>query len=395
MPHEILQYANYELFWNGQSLYQWVNKWKNSGKEFPVYVYSRKILAERFRAFQGAFPQAKIHFAMKSNHWSPLLKELQQMGSQVDVVSFGEAQAAMAAGFKPEQILFSGVGKTRKELQAAVQAGVYQINIEGEDEFQRLVDIKQNIRIGFRWTPGLDAQTHPFIKTGHEDTKFGMGEELLRSLVKESSKYPHLHLQGLSMHLGSQIQEMSDFEQGYQLFYDLIKSLDTPFINVDLGGGLGINYHSQNVQEDFERLESYKRVVDKIWGQEKYLLLFEPGRFISARAGGLITEVQALKKTPEKTIVVVDAGMHQLIRPVLYEAFHGIFPLKKRGESKVVDVVGPICESSDFLALDRPLEVPQVGDHLWIADTGAYGSSMSSRYNLRPEAEEVFIEEFS
>ncbi len=395
MPHEILQYTNSELFWDGQSLVQWVNKWKKSNKDTPVYVYSRKILGERFRAFQGAFPHAKIHFAMKSNHWSPFLKELHRLGSQVDVVSFGEAEAALSAGFKPEQILFSGVGKTRKELQAAVQAGVYQINIEGQDEFQRLVDMKQNVRIGFRWTPGLDAQTHPFIKTGHEDTKFGMGEDLLRSLVKESTKYPHLHLQGLSMHLGSQIQEMSDFEQAYGLFYDLIKSLDQPFINVDLGGGLGINYHSQNVAEDFDRLEAYKKVVNQIWGQEKYLLLFEPGRFISARAGGLVTEVQALKRTPEKSIVVVDAGMHQLIRPVLYEAYHGIFPLKKEGELKVVDVVGPICESSDFLALDRPLEVPQVGDPLWIADTGAYGSSMSSRYNLRPEAEEVFIEDLS
>ncbi len=395
MPQEILQYTNSELYWNGHSLFEWVKKWKNSHRDTPLYLYSRKILRERFQAFQGAFPQAKIHFAMKSNHWSPLLKELLTMGSQVDVVSFGEAQAAMAVGFKPQQILFSGVGKTQKELQGAVQAGVYQINIEGEDEFRRLADFKQNVRIGFRWTPGLDAQTHPFIKTGHEDTKFGMGEELLRFLVAETKRYSHLQLQGLSMHLGSQIKEMSDFEQGYQLFYDLIKSLPHSFINVDLGGGLGINYHNQDLNEDLQRLAAYQNVVQKIWGREKYLLLFEPGRFISARAGGLVTEVQAIKKTPEKSIAVVDAGMHQLIRPVLYDAYHGIFPLQKKGETQVMDVVGPICESSDFLALDRELTSLQVGDWLWVADTGAYGSSMSSRYNLRPEAEEVFIEDFS
>lgn len=389
-----LKYSNQELHWNDHSVLQVAKKWQKSGEDFPVYIYSKKILKHRFQIFQKAFPKARIHFAVKSNHWEPFLKELLILGSHVDVVSFGEAEAAMKAGFQADQILFSGVGKTKKELAAAIHAGVYQINIEGEDELNRIIEINQPVRVGLRWTPGLDAKTHPFIKTGHLDTKFGMSDVDLLKLIKIIKAYPQIQLQGLSMHLGSQIQDMQDFKAAYLALKDLISKCDVQFENVDLGGGLGIFYESQDLSKDETLLDEYKKIVDEVFGSSQYQILFEPGRFISARTGGLLTEVQAVKNTPKKKIIVVDAGMNQLIRPVLYEAYHGIFSLKESQKTEIVDVVGPICESSDFLALDREMSQVQVHDLLWISDTGAYGSSMASRYNLRPEAKEIFIEDW-
>lgn len=391
-----LQYTNQELQWHGTSLLRVADLWQKKNHDFPLYLYSKTFLKTRFQQFQAAFPKARIHFAMKSNHWPPLLRELCQLGAHVDVVSFGEVQAALAAGFRPDQILFSGVGKTQKEINGALEVGVFQINVEGEDELNKIIQTQKPARIGLRWTPGLDAKTHPFIRTGHEDTKFGMSDQMLLKLIQSVKKHPQIQLQGLSMHLGSQIQDLSDYQMAYRSFLDLIKSCPVAFTHVDLGGGLGIDYHSQDPQVDTQVLAGYKKIVDEIWGHTPYQILFEPGRFISARAGGLLTQVQAIKKTKSKNIVVVDAGMHQLIRPVLYEAYHGIFPLKQPSQgasTSPVDVVGPICESSDFLALNRDLPEVQVGDFLWVADAGAYGSSMASRYNLRPEAEEIFIED--
>ncbi len=394
MSEPILQYTNQQLHWNGKSLVKVANLWKSKNQDFPLYLYSKEILHHRFQIFKKAFPKARIHFAMKSNHWKPLLNELLRLGSHVDVVSAGEAQHAMEVGFKPEQILFSGVGKTFRELKTAIDLGVYQINIEGEDELHKIIQINKPVKVGLRWTPGLDAKTHPFIKTGHLDTKFGMSEADLFKSISIIQKYPQIQLQGLSMHLGSQIQDLIDFENAYQALKELIQKCPCTFKNVDLGGGLGIFYENQNHLDDEKLLLNYQQVVKKVWQDQPFEILFEPGRFISARCGGLLTEVQAIKTTPLKKIIVVDAGMHQLIRPVLYEAFHEITPITLLSQNKqVVDVVGPICESSDFLALDRKITEVKVGDHLWISDTGAYGSSMSSRYNLRPEAEEIFIED--
>ncbi len=396
MSATILQYTNQELHWNGQSLVQVANLWKSKNQEFPVYLYSKEILKHRFQIFKKAFPEARIHFAMKSNHWKPLLKELLQLGSHVDVVSLGEALHAIEVGFKPDQILFSGVGKTCRELKTAIDLGVYQINIEGEDELHKIIEIDRPVKVGLRWTPGLDAKTHPFIKTGHLDTKFGMSEADLFKLISIIQKHPKIQLQGLSMHLGSQIQDLTDFENAYIALMELIQKCPCKFKNVDLGGGLGIFYENQNLLDDEKLLANYQQVVKRVWQDQPFQILFEPGRFISARCGGLLTQVQAIKTTPMKKIVVVDAGMHQLIRPVLYEAFHEITPIVRSSDTKqVVDVVGPICESSDFLALDRKITEVKVGEYLWISDTGAYGSSMSSRYNLRPEAEEVFIEDLN
>jgi len=309
-------------------------------------------------------------------------------------VSIGEVRRALEVGFRPDQILFSGVGKTRRELDEATGLGIFQINVESEHELEKILSLNRPARIGFRWTPGLDVKTHPFIKTSHDDTKFGLSESDVRRLVQRIHHHPKVHLKGISLHLGSQIMEMNDFRMAFLALKELLLSLPCQVENVDLGGGLGIDYRHQNLEDDEKRLEAYQKVVHEIWDKTPWTLLFEPGRFLVARAGGILTQVQAVKNTRTKKIVVVDAGMTHLIRPVLYDAFHGVFPLIQRsGPFETVDIVGPICESSDFLALDRSLPVIENGDFLWIADVGAYGSSMASGYNLRPEAEQTFIED--
>ncbi len=387
MSDAVLQYTNAKLFWNSLDLTERIREIPT-----PSFVYSRQILRKRFELFQAAFPKARIHFAMKANHWEPLLQEMASWGAHVDVVSSGEIQKALECGFRADQILFSGVGKTNHEIAYALEKNIFQINVESQDELDKIISFKKPVRIGLRWTPGLDVKTHPFIKTSHDDTKFGLSQEDLHAMIPKIKNHTFLQFQGLSLHLGSQILDLNDFRLAFREYKKLVTNFPLSSVNVDLGGGLGIDYHSQKLQEDESRLQEYAAIVNEIWNETPYQLLFEPGRFLSARAGGLLTQVQAIKKTKSKTIVVVDAGMTNLLRPVLYEAHHEILPLQKRpGPEEVVDVVGPICESSDFLALGRRLPPLQVGDLLWIADCGAYGSSMSSDYNLRPRAGENWI----
>lgn len=389
MSDPVLQYRNAKLFWNSEDLNS-----KTERLSTPSYVYSRQMVEKRFQNFQQAFPKARIHFAMKSNHWSPMLKFMASMGAHVDVVSSGEIAKALECGFQPDQILFSGVGKTRKELAYAIEKDTFQINVESQDELDKIISFEKPVRIGLRWTPGLDVKTHRFIRTSHDDTKFGLSQEDIQAMIPKIKSHPFIQFQGLSLHLGSQILDLEDFRMAFIAYKEFVSNFPLTSVNVDLGGGLGIDYHSAILAEDDSRLAEYSRIVHEIWDATPWQLLFEPGRFIVGRCGGLLTQVQAIKKTKTKTIVVVDAGMNNLIRPVLYEAHHEIYPLIKRdGPLEKVDIVGPICESSDFLGLDRELPPISVGDYLWIADCGAYGSSMSSDYNLREPAQEIFIEE--
>lgn len=389
MSGPVLQYRNAKLFWNSQDLSE-----KLMGLNTPSYVYSRQILEKRFKLFQECFPKQRIHFAVKANHWVPLLKTLAGLGCNVDVVSSGEIKKALESGFKPSQILFSGVGKTKKEIAYALDHDIFQINVESQDELDKIIANGKRARIGLRWTPGLDVKTHKFIRTSHDDTKFGLSQEDIQAMIPKIQRHPQIQFQGLSVHLGSQILDLEDFRQAFLDYKEFLKDFPLKSVNVDLGGGLGIDYHSSDLEKDEVLLKNYKKIVEEVWSGTPYQLLFEPGRFLVGRAGGLVAQVQAIKKTKSKKIVVVDAGMNNLIRPVLYEAHHEIYPLVKReGSLEKVDVVGPICESSDFLALERELPPLQVGDYVWIADAGAYGSSMSSDYNLREPAEEIFLED--
>ncbi len=394
MAQELLQYRNSKLFWNDVALQDVVQKLTT-----PAFVYSKALLTGRFRAFQSCFPNGRLHFAMKANHNEGLLKHLQSIGSHIDVVSIGEAEKAIHCGFKPDQILFSGPGKTQKEINQALEWGLYQINVESADEILKIKKTGKLAKIGLRWTPGLDVKTHPFIKTSHTDTKFGLSYEEIDQLIPAILKDPHLKLQGFSLHLGSQILDLTDFDLAFGSYLEMIKGLQKKYPalelkTLDIGGGLGLNYQNSDIDADLARLEEYKKIVNKHFADVPFQMLFEPGRFLVARSGGIVTEVQVVKKTKNKKIVVLDAGMNNLMRPVLYQAHHTVLPLTERtGEKELVDLVGPLCESSDFIALDREMPSLQVGDRLWVADCGAYGSSMASDYNLRPRAEEVFIED--
>lgn len=394
MAQELLQYRNSKLFWNDVALQDVVQKVTT-----PAFIYSRNLLTQRFQAFQNCFPNGRLHFAMKANHNEGLLRHLQSIGSHIDVVSIGEAEKAIHCGFKPDQILFSGPGKTQKEINQALEWGLYQINVESADEILKIKKTGKLAKIGLRWTPGLDVKTHPFIKTSHTDTKFGLSNEEIDQLIPEILKDPHIKLQGFSLHLGSQILDLTDFDLAFGSYLEMVKGLQKKYPTLelktlDIGGGLGLNYQDSDVEADLARLEEYKKIVNKHFADVPFQMLFEPGRFLVARSGGIVTEVQVVKKTKNKKIVVLDAGMNNLMRPVLYQAHHSIFPLTERaGKKEVVDLVGPLCESSDFIALDREMPSLQVGDRLWVADCGAYGSSMASDYNLRPRAEEVFIED--
>jgi len=391
MSGPVLQYRNAKLHWNS-----WDLTVKTERLPSPTYLYSRQILETRFQMFQNTFPKARVHFAMKSNHWAPLLKTLAALGSHVDVVSGGEIRKALECGFRADQVLFSGVGKTLEELQYAVDSGIFQINVESEDELNKLILLGKPVRIGLRWTPGLDVKTHEYIRTSHDDTKFGLSQENILRLLPKIQAHPFLKFQGLSLHLGSQILDLEDFREAFTDYREFVEALPVKSENADLGGGLGVDYHSAELDEDLVRLRQYHKIVQETWASSPCQILFEPGRFLVARAGGLVTRVQAIKKTKTKKIIVVDAGMNNLIRPVLYEAHHEIYPLVLRsGPREPVDVVGPICESSDFLALERGMPPVEVGDALFIADCGAYGSSMSSHYNLREPAAEVFVEDLA
>lgn len=360
----------------------------------PCYIYSRKILEKRVQLYLENFPQARIHYAMKANFFPGILKSFLDKGLHLDVVSAGEIDHAFKVGFKPNQILFSGVGKTQAEINFAMDQNIYQINVESEDELNKIIRHGGPARIGLRWTPGLDVKTHPFIQTSHEDTKFGLSREDILGIIPVMQKHKQLKIQGLSLHLGSQLHDVEDFRQAFTALKELIAETGASFETLDLGGGLGVDYTHSDVSKDEELILIYRKMIEEVWQGSQYQILFEPGRFLTARAGGLLTEVQSVKRTKNKTIVVVDTGMNHLIRPALYDAYHDIKPLILRNDSlESYDVVGPICESSDYLALERKMPPVQPGDRVWIADAGAYGSSMMSDYNLRPKAPEVFIED--
>lgn len=397
MAEELLQYRNSKLFWNNVDLQARLQKIST-----PAYIYSRQFLTKRFQEFQNAFPNGRLHFAMKSNHNEVLLKCLRSLGSHVDVVSIGEAEKALQCGFKPEQIIFSGPGKTQNEINKALEWGLFQINVESLDEILKIKKTGKLAHMGLRWTPGLDVKTHPFIKTSHSDTKFGLSFEEIDKIIPEILKDPHLHLQGFSLHLGSQILDLNDYDMAFQAYLEMVQTLEKKYPTLqlktlDVGGGLGLQYQTSDVETDQKHLESYKKIVEKYFSRVSYQMLFEPGRFIVARSGGILAEVQVIKKTKNKKIVVLDAGMNNLMRPVLYQAYHQVLSLsEKAGVLEKMDLVGPLCESADFIALDRELSSSlQVGDRLWVADCGAYGSSMASDYNLRPRAEEIFIEDLN
>lgn len=367
----------------------------------PTYVYSSRSILNRIDLFKKSLSQKleqrhQVHYAVKANSHPGILKLMHAQGFGADVVSFGEMKKWLQAGLPAHQVIFSGAGKTKEEIRGALDAGVKQLNVESVPELKRIAELSlgKKASVSLRVNPAVDPKTHPYISTGFKENKFGINEEAIGECLEVIRKNPQLQLVGISSHIGSQLLEFDAVSQALrkkrQLFLEL-KSQGFPVTSFDAGGGLGVRY-DQSSDTDEALLEGYTDTVAKeLKGLEAHIQ-FEPGRFLVVRSGVLLTQIQYIKKTTHRNFVIVNTGMHHLVRPALYQAYHRIFPLQKRsGESFKADVVGPVCESSDFLGKERSFEGLQEGDWLAIAEAGAYGYSMVSLYNAFTLPKEILF----
>jgi len=361
----------------------------------PFYLYSYATLKQHFRAFDDAFSDVPhlTCFAMKSNSNLAILKLFALEGGGVDIVSGGELYRALKAGVEPKKIVYSGVGKTAEDMEYALRSQILLFNVESSQEIRLLDEIAgrmgKKAAVSIRVNPDIDPQTHPYISTGLKENKFGID---IRHALEEYARVSglrNLTVSGVSCHIGSQLTRLSPFVDALNKLKDLIGQLRKIGIGVsylDLGGGLGITYN----QEDPPHPREYAKAIKDELHIRDVTVILEPGRVIVGNAGILVAKVLYKKTTAEKGFVIVDAAMNDLIRPSLYGSFHGIEPVRIKTRAKIkADVVGPICESSDFLAKDRVMDAFETGDLLAVMSAGAYGFSMSSNYNSRPRITEV------
>lgn len=370
------------------------------GRTHPLYLYSWPAMEERVKWYRDSFPRAKICYALKANPNPELLKRLARQGIGADVVSGGELERALTAGIKARDIVFSGVGKSFQELELAVASGIGQVNVESLPELQRLAGLcrqkKAKVRVALRLNPEVDVNTHKYIATGGRENKFGLDWVQIAEAVQILRTHANeLQFHGLAMHVGSQLLELEPVFQAARRLVEIFLRLRQegwPLQSLDFGGGLGINYQKNETDEDRSHLRNYAEGLKQILKTVDAELVLEPGRFLVARAGVLLTQVEYVKPTPHRLFVIVNSGMNHLLRPALYQARHRIMAVEESGREMVTcDVVGPICESSDVLGVGCQLPQPREGDWLALLDTGAYGYSMASTYNLRPLPEEVVI----
>ena len=370
----------------------------------PLYVYSANQIAERAGLFQAAFAGLPhtVCYAVKANSSLAILKMLAAQGCGFDIVSGGELARVLTAGGPsvPSRVVFSGVGKTADEMDAALDADILQFNVESESELEllaaRAAAKGKRARIALRVNPDVSAETHPYISTGLSAHKFGIGIKLARAVYTRAGAMPSIETTGVSVHIGSQIRQVEPFAEALAKTLALVAELRSDGHNiryVDAGGGLGIEYADKPF-EAAEQVTTYAAALKSAMGSMDVHLLLEPGRFLVGQAGALITRVLYWKQNGDKKFVIVDAGMNDLIRPALYQAHHEIVPVLTREGSpeEEADIVGPVCESGDFFARARTLPVSQDGDLLAILDAGAYGLSLSSNYNTRLRPAEVLIE---
>jgi diaminopimelate decarboxylase len=367
----------------------------------PFYCYSTATIERHYRVFADAFADvdALICYSVKANSNQAVIATLGRLGSGVDVVSGGELLRARRADIAPDKIMFSGIGKTADELAAAVDAGILCVNVESEPELDLLSSIAaakgRSIDIAVRVNPDIDARTHAKIATGKAENKFGIPISRARDVYARAAKLPGVRVAGVDMHIGSQIVELDPFGDAFALLADFVRMLRADghtIEHLDLGGGLGIPYRDDN--EPPPDPDAYAALVKRATAGLHCKLIFEPGRLIVGNAGILITRVLYLKKGEAKTFIIVDAGMNDLIRPTLYDAHHDIRPVRQppAGAPRITaDVVGPVCESGDFLALDRALVAPRPGDLLAVMSAGAYGAVQAGTYNSRALVPEVLV----
>jgi len=367
----------------------------------PCYVYSRAALEERFRAFDGAFG-ARDHlvcYAVKANSNLAVLNLLARLGAGFDIVSGGELKRVLAAGGTPSRIVFSGVGKTEAEMRAGLQAGIHCFNVESEAELIRLNHIAGSLGavapVGLRVNPDVDPGTHPYIATGLKENKFGIGLPPARALYARARDFAHVRFEGIACHIGSQLTELAPFVEALARVAALaaeVRAQGVPLRHIDLGGGLGIRYNEEQPPEPAQYVQALLAGLDAEATRDLRVTI-EPGRAIVGNAGMLLTRTLYVKENEGRHFAVVDAAMNDLLRPSLYEAFHDITPVTVDQPRAVrrYDVVGPVCESGDFLGRDRELGI-EAGDLLAVVSAGAYGFVMSSNYNTRPRAAEVMVD---
>jgi len=364
----------------------------------PVYIYSSRTILEHFIKLRDAFKKLKplICYSVKANSNLSILKLLTSAGAGLDIVSGGELYRAKRVRCPGEKIVYASVGKTDKEIKDAINYGIFAFNVESIPELERIAviaeSLKKKVKVALRLNPDVEGDTHAYITTGKKETKFGMDIQTVKKIFLNRGDYPYLKIEGLHMHIGSQITKAAPFVKAIKKAKELLSELKKRNIKlkyINIGGGLGIVY-------DKERPQTAKEFASKIiplLSGLKLKLVLEPGRFIVGNAGILAAKVIYIKRTPKKKFVVVDAAMNDLARPSLYEAYHRIVPvtkLKVKKDRKLADVVGPICESGDFLGKSRKLDVNK-GQIIAVMGTGAYGFSMSSNYNSRPRAAEVLV----
>ena len=377
----------------------------------PLYVYSQRTLTEHFQKLDAAMSPVNhlVCFSVKSNSNRSALRALANLGSGFDIVSGGELQRVIAAGGDPRRCVFAGVGKTEDEIEFALRQGIYSFNAESEPELQRINRVAARLKkiapVALRVNPGVDACTHAKITTGTYENKFGVQFERVEGVYARASKLKNLRLRGLQMHIGSQITEAAPFEQAVRKVLPLLKRLKEKYALefFSVGGGLGIVYKpalasgaaawwKTSAAKNILTPQKYAGRLVPLLQPLNLKILIEPGRFIAGNAGILVTRVEFVKKTGRKNFVIVDAAMNDLIRPAFYDAYHEIVPLtRKNGVQISSDVVGPICESSDFFCKDRPLPKAGEGDYLALLSAGAYGFAQASNYNTRPRAAEILV----
>ncbi|HUL02433.1 MAG TPA: diaminopimelate decarboxylase [Gemmatimonadales bacterium] len=367
----------------------------------PVYVYSANLIRAQYHALHDALQQEgvrhRICYSVKANGNLGVLKVLKALGAGADIVSAGELKRALLAGFDPACLVFSGVGKTAAELAEAIRVGVGYLNIESASELDAVVaaaaHVGKRASVGIRVNPDVAADTHPYTKTGERTAKFGVPFDEVVPLARRIGAERSLVLRGLAMHIGSQITDTEPYSRGTARLLELVTALRASGIDtldaLDVGGGLGVRYHNEKAPSP----KAFAQAVAPKIHAAGLGLLCEPGRYLVANAGVLLTRVLYRKHSGGKDYVIVDAGMNDFVRPSHYNAHHEILPLRDGGRpEQVVNVVGPICESGDFLALDRKLPAVTPGECLAVLGTGAYGFAMSSTYNARPRPPEVLVE---
>jgi diaminopimelate decarboxylase len=363
----------------------------------PCYIYSQATLERHFKTFDQAFSKLPhlICYSQKANSNLALLNLFGSLGGGTDIVSGGELYRALKAGIPPERIVYSGVGKTPEEIRYALKEKILLLNIESPEELILVNEIagqmKKKASIGIRVNPDIDPKTHPYISTGLKKNKFGINIHQSLAEYQLAQSLPHIQIAGIDFHIGSQLLDIEPFREAIQKVKRLIVQLQNLNIEIqflDLGGGLGITYSEEGPPHP----KVYAQAVLKEVGRLPYTLILEPGRVLVGNAGILVTKVLYVKKGEEKNFIIVDAGMNDLLRPSLYGSYHHIQSVVRNHRTQIrADVVGPICESGDFLGKDRTLPLPQSGQFLAVMSAGAYGFVMASNYNSRPRAAEVLV----